>query len=364
MPPGPTSSIGILLASKFSVGTELEESAKTNHKMGVYLRAADVVEDEDMLVTLGQKYLPAMGTERYRWLYRENPFGSARVWLALDDASKTPVGMAAIFPRRGYIADEEVLGCVLGDFCISENYRSLGPAVQLQRACLSLIKSEEFAFCYDFPSSGMVAVYKFLGVAEADRSLRMVKFLKADAAVRRLVPSEMVSGVISKGANGVLALRDRVRSTRGSVDYRLNQQCSDEYSELAVQVGSSLGDCTLRSAEYLNWRYHDNPRYRYESLAAYRDGKLQGYCFFSVDNDQVHISDLFGTQEQEIFDGLLGELGRLLRSRGISAIHISVLASDPRLSLLKKLGFWSRESVPVVTCGGSRFLLMHGDRES
>lgn len=333
--------------------------------MGVYLREAELVQDEDVLVSLGQKYLPAMDLERFRWLYQENPFGPARVWLALDETSKTPVGMAAVFPRRAYIAGTEVLGCVLGDFCISENYRSLGPAVQLQRACLSLIKSREFAFYYDFPSTGMVAVYKYLGVAEADRSVRMVKFLKADAAVRRLVPSEVVSGVISRGANRALALRDRVRSTSDSVEYRFNQeQCSEEYSELAIEVGSSLGDCTLRSREYLNWRYRRHPSLRYESLAAYRNGKLQGYCFFGVAENQAFISDLFGTQEQETFEGLLGELGKRLRGRGISAISISVLASDPRLGWLKKMGFWGRESVPVVAGGGNRFLLMHGDRES
>ncbi len=333
--------------------------------MGVSLREADLVQDEDVLVTLGQRYLPAMNAGRFRWLYRENPFGPARVWLALDETSKTPVGMAAVFPRRAYVAGAEVLGCVLGDFCISEHYRSLGPAVQLQRACLSFIKSGEFAFYYDFPSTRMAGVYKYLGVAETDRSLRMVKFLKVDAAVRRLVPSKVVSGVISRGANRVLALRDRVRSTGDSVEYRLSQeQCSEEYSGLARQVGSSLGDCTLRSREYLNWRYRRHPSQRYESLAAYRDGRLQGYCFFLIAENQAFISDLFGTQEQETFDRLLGELSKLLRDRGISAITISVLASDPRLGLLKRLGFWSRESVPVVTDGGGRFFLMHGDRES
>src|SRR5215467_13505719 len=126
--------------------------------MGICLREADLVQDEELLVALGRKYLPEMTAPRFRWLYRENPFGPARVWLALDDTGRTPVGMASVFPRRGYVRGSEVLGCVLGDFCISEDYRSLGPAAKLQRACLSSIKACDFAFYYDFPSSGMIAV--------------------------------------------------------------------------------------------------------------------------------------------------------------------------------------------------------------
>jgi len=333
--------------------------------MGVDLRAADVVQDEDALIALGQKYLPLMNPQRFRWLYRDNPFGSARVWLAVDETSKHPVGMAAVFPRRAYIAGAEVLGCVLGDFCISENYRSLGPALKLQRACLSVIKTGEFAFYYDFPSSGMLSIYRYLGVTPAEQSVRMIKFLRADTAVRRFIPVQSVSGVISRGANRALALRDHIRSTSGAVEYRLNHQASaGELSELATQVGSSQGDCTLRSSDYLNWRYRQHPSQRYESLAAYRDGKLQGYCFFSVAENQAFISDLFGIPGKETVDALLGGLVKLFRSRGISAINCSVLLSDPRLQWVKNLGFHSRESVPVVSCGGSRFLLMHGDRES
>lgn len=131
-----------------------------------------------------------------------------------------------------------------------------------------------------------------------------------------------------------------------------------------MQVGSSLGDCILRSSDYLNWRYRRHPAHRYELLAAYREGKLQAYCIFLVMQDEVLISDLFGTQDKRTIETLLSGLIELCHRRSIAAMNISVLASDPRIELLQNHGFWSRESVPVVTCGGNRFLLMNGDRES
>jgi hypothetical protein len=339
--------------------------------MGVYLREADVNQDERLLIAFARNYLEAMDEERFRWLYRDNPAGMARVWLAFNGQAEEPVGMAAVFPRLCYVAGQQVLGCVLGDFCISEKYRSLGPAVQLQRACLSVVRDGEFACCYDFPSSGMLGVYKYLGLRPADQSVRMVKYLKADGRIRKLVPLQSVSGLIFKAADLALALRDRNSSRSNDIEYRLDKEaCADEYRRLAERVGSSLGDCTLRSPEYLNWRYRQHPSQRYEFLAAYRGGELQSYCVFTLSDGQVGIVDLFGVPDEGSVRGLLTHLVRLVRSRGASAISISVLASDVRAGLLKKLGFWSRESVPVIgfdadrTDFGARLLLMHGDRES
>src|SRR3974390_952369 len=121
--------------------------------MGIRLREADLASDDAALIELVRTNLGQTDTaaQRFQWLYRDNPYGPARAWLAFD-GSGPPVGMCALFPRLAYVNGNEVLGCVLGDFCVSKQYRSLGPAVQLQRACLSAIESGQFSFGYDFPS--------------------------------------------------------------------------------------------------------------------------------------------------------------------------------------------------------------------
>jgi hypothetical protein len=315
--------------------------------------------------------LGATDAHRFRWLYHDNPFGQARAWLAFDGQTEGPIGMAALFPRRGYVGGAEVLGCVLGDFCVSEGYRSLGPAVQLQRACLSLIELGQFAFCYDFPSTAMVSIYRYLGLQPTHTSVRMAKLLRTEKTIREMVPARALSRVISKAADFVLALKDRQAADPEGMEYRLDEQpCSAQYARLAQQVGSSLGSCTVRSPEYLNWRYRQHPTQHYEFLAGYRGGELQTYCVFTLSEGRAQIVDLFGSPDEKKITGLLKRLVRLLRSRGASAISISVLAGDVRTRLLRTLGFRGRESVPVIGCSGKlsnfgpRLLLMHGDRES
>ena len=339
--------------------------------MAVHLREADLMKDEPALIALGRSYLGAMDVRRFRWLYHDNPFGRARAWMAFDGRTETPIGMAALFPRRCYVGGAEVLGCVLGDFCVSESYRSLGPAVQLQRACLSLVKLGQFAFCYDFPSTSMVSIYRYLGLEPTHTSVRMVKPLRTHEKVREIVPTRILSRVISKVADFVLALRDRQPSDPEGMEYRLDEKpCSAEYSRLAQRVGSSQGSCTVRSPQYLNWRYRGHPSQQYEFLTGYRGGELQTYCVFTLSEGWAQIADLFGGPDEKVMVGLLKRLVRLLRSRAASRISISVLAGDPRTRLLQSLGFRNRESVPVIGCSpklssfGARLLLMHGDRES
>src|SRR5258707_14285040 len=105
---------------------------------GISIRPAALDADRKVLVETLARYLNPLSDERrFDWLYRENPHGQGRAWIACGPDNSTIVGMAAAFPRRIWIGGAENVGWVLGDFCVSDQNRSLGPALQLQRACLA-----------------------------------------------------------------------------------------------------------------------------------------------------------------------------------------------------------------------------------
>jgi hypothetical protein len=338
--------------------------------MAVYVRQANLIDDQGILTGLARAYLNGDADEvRFRWLYQQNPFGPARVWIACEKQDKA-VGMAAVFPRRMYCDGVVVSGCVLGDLCISREYRSLGPALQLQRACLACARSGEFALAYDFPSTTMLRIYQHLGVRPLWKSVRMVKVLRADN-IARVLPAPILSRPVATALNFALALRDRRSSDPHGLDFCLEDApCTSEYSELADKVGSSLGICTVRSAEYLNWRYRQHPRVKYEFLTARRGKELLAYCTFTLSAENATIAELFGNMNDQVVISLLQQLVALLRTRGVATVSVPVLSTDPRTRLLRKLRFWPREAVPVMgfdseaTITGSQVMLMHGDRES
>ena len=339
--------------------------------MAVHVREANLVDDAGILRELAEVHLSADADDkRFHWLYRDNPFGPARAWIACQQGGD-PIGMAALFPRRMYRNGEVVLGCVLGDFCVSPQYRSAGAALQLQRACLACARSDEFAVAYDFPSRKMVSIYQHLGIAPMGNSIRLAKTLRAEQKIASALPASVLSRPVATALNFALALEDRKTPHKAGLDFRLQgETCSSEYSELARQVGSSMGICTMRTAEYLNWRYGHHPHLKYEVLTARRDNALLTYCIFTVSDGNATVVELFGDMGRSAVTGLLRELAKMLRVRGIATINTSVLSDDPRIPLLRKLGFWPREEVPVIgfardtALSSSQMFLMHGDRES
>jgi Acetyltransferase (GNAT) domain len=331
-----------------------------------YVREANLVADRSILTALTSRYLRADADEkRYEWLYHGNPFGEARAWIACDKDDGA-IGMAALFPRDIYCGDAIVRGCVLGDLCVAPEHRTLGPALQLQRACLRPVQAGEFAVAYDFPSQPMLAIYKHLGIDSTEQSIRMAKILRADRISGQLkVPG--VSGAVAGTANFVLGLEDRASAAPAGIEFSAHEGlCGPEYSELAEEVGASLGACTVRSAEYLNWRYKRHPHVAYEFLAARRRNELLAYCIFTQSPDNATVAEFFGKPDDRVLMSLLRRVAALLRKRGVATMSLPIVSKDPRMRLLRRLGFRAREAVPVLVLGRRRWqmLLMHGDRES
>jgi hypothetical protein len=344
---------------------------RRDNAMTIRIREANLREDQEILTGLTQTYLDAgADNNRFRWLYLENPFGPARAWIACRDQNEA-VGMAAVFPRQMYREGKMVTGCVLGDLCISTKYRSVGPTLQLQRVCLSCARSGEFAVAYDFPSSTMSRVYEHLGILPMEKSVRLAKVLRMDVKIERILPLSVLSRPLAAAGNLALAVTARRSSHLPGLEVRLDDgPCSSEYSALTEKVSSSWGICTVRNAQYLNWRYKRHPRLKYEFLAARRHNELLAYCTFTTADRNATIAELFGSMDNQVLTSLLQELVGLLRRRGVASVSIPVLSGDPRTGLLRKLGFWAREAVPVMgfagesTLSGSQLFLMHGDRES
>jgi hypothetical protein len=231
---------------------------------------------------------------------------------------------------------------------------------------LNSVQSGKFAVVYDFPSRTMLAIYKHLGIEPVEQSVRMTKVLRADRIFRRLnIPG--VSRTVISSANFVLGLEDHASRTPSKLEFTLQDRpCGLEYSQLAEEVGSSLGTCTVRSAEYLNWRYRRHPHVVYEFLAARRCGQLLAYCVFTQSADSATIAEFFGKPDDHVLVCLLRKLATLLRKRGVATASLPLLSRDPRNRLLRRVGFRAREAVPALVIGRrrSQVLLMHGDRES
>jgi len=345
--------------------------------MGLKIVTADLDIQRGVLIdTLRRLLTPESDGNRFDWLYKNLPFGEAKSWLAVDENTETIVGAASAFPRRFYAENRVCSAWVLGDFCLDTAYRSLGPALKLQRACLSAIKSNDSEFGYDFPSPSMNAVYKRMGMTATGKMLRFAKILRVDRKVRELFASSYAGRVASAVGNSLLKLTSREMISDRSLELSVHrEECTGEFSTLADEVADRLGICLVRSAEYLNWRYLGNPLVSCELLTARRHGTLKGYAVWMQKGEDAYVWDLFGEDEPELVESLLGAVIARVTERSVMTLSIWLNERHPWIYNCAEMGFQQRDSIPIVYIPGlagdsvadfriKKWFLMQGDRDS
>ena len=345
--------------------------------MAIKVYDADLHSERETIINALTRFLSMSSDDkRFEWLYVTNPHGQTRAWLAVDEVNNTVIGTAAAFPRQFYLGTSEVLGWILGDFCLDTQYRSLGPALQLQRACLGVLATSQAGFCCDFPSASMVAVYERLGFSMTGKMLRLAKPLRVDRKVKEVIKNSAAQRIATSIGNTFL----KMASPKGTADETLeisNQKgpCDEEFTALMHEQRGRLGICLQRSAEYLNWRYVDNPLVPYEVITARKHGSLKGYAVWTEAGEDASIVDLFGDDQCGMMGRLVAEIAALARNRGVMTLSVSINESHPWRSLFCELGFRLRDSVPMVIIPSKTFAgkidphligwyLMQGDRDS
>lgn len=318
--------------------------------MTVKIRAGDLDRDRDTVVALLSKYVnPAYDVRRFDWLYRRNPVGEGRLWMAVDGSTGSPIGTAGAFPRRVYTEGGEVLAWLLGDFCMSEQHRALGPALQLQRACLDELAAEGVPFCYDFPGRAMEAVYRRLAIPLRGRVLRLARPLRARGKLRQRWGDSLPVQAIGALADLALGLGlPRFRTAARIAVTTHTGPCGDEFSALARLAARSYGMCVARSAQYLDWRYRENPFRSYQLLTARVDGTLVAYAVLTRDGEAATIVDLFGLPDPATIRALAQQALVMLWKQACSTVSLALPEAHPWVGRLRRLGFRPRDAAPVA----------------
>ena len=339
--------------------------------MSVAIQHADLQKDRSLLIAMVRDQLsPTSDDRRFNWLYCGSPWGPAKAWVATDHDQ--PIGLAAAFPRRIFCRGRERTGYVLGDFCIHSRYRSLGAAVQLQRACLSTLNSDGGNVFYDFPSARMLAVYQRIGLRSNSSLVRMAKPLRLN--FERFLKNRPAARVLSHFTNKVLV---HSAGPRQSPDVSISVHeglFGEEFTALSQRISPSYSFCVVRSAEYLNWRFREHPFTTHFVITARRGAELLGYAILAQEAEHAVVMDMFAVTEPAVTIGLVATMISIADSHGACTVSLHLLEADERVTLLQRLGFRKREIKPVVICTGhpesnssppiEHYLLLNGDRES
>lgn len=280
--------------------------------MSVSVRAARLENDCEATLSLLRSNLGHIPHERrHSWLYRCNPDGQPWVWFAVDNSTGKPVGVTSVFPRAVWLGERLTTVGQVGDFAIAPGYRSLGPAVQLQRATFGPVIRGELSFCYDCPphEAGM-STFRRLKMKPNAKLIRYALPLRVDRQAQRLVRG---AAAFPAAAANLFLRAARAAFFRNPQRLEIDEHSGpfgSEFTELdeAVKHPSAIRGC--RSAAHLNWRYCDDPLTKYHVLTARRGRALLAFLVLCLSEDIITVVDLFGRELQHAPAALLRETVR------------------------------------------------------
>jgi hypothetical protein len=311
-----------------------------------------VTEREQMLDVLGRNLTEIPHAKRFDWFYGRNAAGLPFSWVIEEEATQKSAGIASLISRGVWLGGEVKICGQVGDFGIDRAYRSLGPAVQLQRATFSPVDRGELAFCYDCPphEAGM-STFRRLGMAANTRMRRYVRILKADEQIERRLGAGLHSVAAAKVANAVL----RMTSGGGAVVHgtsieRLPGRFDEEFTKLDQRGATRAEIRGRRTAADLNWLYRENPLQAYEVFAARSDADLIGYVVYFLQGNKAFIMEIGGEPPAAVIAALLADVSRRILEESPAVQSVTALLSEahPFVEGFKRAGFVAREEAERV----------------
>ena len=306
-------------------------------------------EQAELLDILGTNLPDLPHACRFRWLYLDNPAGPAWSWFVYEKNTDTIVGIASLFPRLMWVG-ETVHRCgQVGDFAVSLGYRSLGPALMLQRATFEPVTRGELAFCYDCPPHDQgLSTFRRLGIPENCRMHRYTRLLRIDRQLPQWCKQGRSKSVLASLGNRLLSLRLSSLHAGGKFDITLHEgRFSEEFSELDQRC-TGEGIRSRRTVDLLNWRYRDDPLQEHQVLVARCQGELVGCAVYVLALEDVHLVDLWGVSLSSVGLQLLEAVNNQAQQRSAHTVQALVADRPEEAKLLQRAGFWRREDAAHI----------------
>jgi hypothetical protein len=319
--------------------------------MQIAIFEADLEKDKQKIIKIfNENRGNTTDSIRYDWLYLRNPAGIARVWLARDDNNNKHIGAVAALPRDVWVKGKMVKCHILSDFSMDQKYRSLGPAIKLNRLSITPALEKQVPFSYDFPSKTMAAAHRWLKFEPMGKMIRFARPIQANSQIKKIpvIRAELFSAILNNILKKIFELIPpyKLDKAYSFAEQKIGESNFDsEFTQLDTFIGPKFTVCGVRNKEYLNWRYGQNPIRAFHLIKLLRKNTLCGYAIFYFSPDKrMIVYDLYSDASTGIERNLIAGLLFKAKSHNIETIEISLLNSNPWISILKKYGFILRPS--------------------
>lgn len=323
--------------------------------MNLGIRRVSLPADRQEMIDVLNRYFNPIQEARFDWRHIDNPAGECWSWFMYDKSSKATVAVATVFPRFMRVDGKRLRVGQVGEFGVDSTYRSLGPAVLMQRTTFEPVNSGELIFCYDCPphDKGM-STFVRLGMRPNCEVRRHALLLRSDEYLAKRLGEALWTKPLVAGVNLLLRMRRGKRRSPGLEISKYTGPFDDEFTHLDEIASAKRTIRSSRSAQDLNWRYIEDPMasmgapsgeaQNYQVFVARRSGELKAFLIFLIQSDGVAVLvDLFGLDLPDTGLALLETAVEICRRENVRSFH-GFCSEDSELKpLFAILGLRPRE---------------------
>ena len=274
------------------------------------------------LLEFFQKSYPTLGwtKEFMKWQYFDNPAGEAKIWVCYD--GKRLIGSVTALPHLVWVRNRKVIGYRIQDVLTDPDYRGQSIYRRLSMACYSFLDSEEEGVHFTFPNEKSDRVFREAGWSSVGEiplwAVRPIKYRK----------------------KGIQPQESHLLET-----FSIAEENVWTYYRSAGFLGID------KNASFLNWKYINNPRARYQ---CYKVDQAQSSIVVvlkkfhdATGNILLHLCDLFYSRfEADELINVLSFTHERAAAEKASVITTWIAPNNELASLMSSVGF---KYSPVVS---------------
>lgn len=311
----------------------------------------DVSCDEGTVISIWRGNLgsPSRHEPKFDWFYRGSPFGEPLVQLLRHEPSVSWVGICAAGPRRMEWQSREICAGVLVDMAVTDQHRTLGPAIILQAALMERAR-RQCDLLYGFPNLKSLPVVQRIGYDVLGYMPRFTRVLRHRSYLERIG--------LRGGARPLAWLLDTLDGAVGALRARFNDTLHSEWLDrvdprmdaLWQKSAHGTGPITIRDTTFLRWRFDDAPMatVRYFALST-QGGALQAWFACQDDGNTLQIRDFWSLEAASGVRALhIRKLIRAARHGSWSALSVEHIGASGTMDSWLACGFHQRDQRPII----------------
>lgn len=281
--------------------------------------------------------------DHYDWMYRNNPFGQARVWAVEEVASGKLLKCGANFPWPIWCGDQAIVGSLAGDAATIPEWQRKG----LSRIRREVRRSHPWhgKICsIAGPNAGSRVVTRKAGEAATmlGELTGGVAVLRGAALLERARVPGLVAGAAGRVLDGAAGLvrRGTLRAGDATAHFLPVDRFDTDFDPVTLRTMRFPLYWSPHNADFLNWRYLDHPAEDYRAFALVEDDRPIAYSVLRIGDPEATLAEFAAPADRpDCARRLLGATLEVAREAGCGWVNFFGTPVWRHWSLFRKAGF-------------------------